>query len=123
MGGFCMRNKDELYDFRAFGQAIKAARLKKGMTREEAAGFIHIDPRYLTNIENKGQHTSLQIFYKIVTFFEISVDQFFYQDSEPDKSTKRRQLDKILDTFNDTDLIIMEATAKGIMQAKEKMEH
>ena len=114
-----MRNKEDLYDFRAFGQAIKSARNKQGMTREEAAGKIHIDPRYLTNIENKGQHPSLQIFYKLVTLFNLSVDQFFYPTVEPNKSTRRRQLDSLLDSLDDKDLIIVEATANGITQAKE----
>ena len=117
-----MRNKKEVYDLRALGQAIKAARVKQGMTREKAAEKIPIDPRYLTNIENKGQHTSLDIFYKLVTLFDISVDQFFYPDTAPNKSTKRRQLDNILDTLNDNDLIIMEATAQGIKKAKEEAE-
>jgi transcriptional regulator with XRE-family HTH domain len=117
-----MRNKETLYDFRAFGLAIKEARTKQGMTRDQAAGVIHIDPRYLTNIENKGQHPSLQVFYKLVTYFNLSVDQFFYPAAEPDKSTRRRQLDDVLDGFDDTDLIILEATAKGITQAKEAGE-
>jgi len=117
-----MRNKEELYDFRALGQAIKSARLKQGMTRDEAAGIIHIDPRYLTNIENKGQHPSLHIFHKIVTLFNISVDQFFYPNTTPDKNTRRRQLDNILDTLTDNDMIIIEATAEGIKKAKETTE-
>ena len=113
-----MRNK-ELYDFRVFGLAIKDARIKQGMTRDEAAALIPIDPRYLTNIENKGQHPSLQVFYKLVTLFNLSVDQFFYPDAEPDKSTRRRQLDNVLGGFDDKDLIIVEATANGITKAKE----
>ena len=117
-----MRNKDELYDFRAFGKAIKEARTKQELTREQAAAVIPIDPRYLTNIENKGQHPSLQVFYALVTMFNLSVDQFFYPDAEPDKSTRRRQLDSFLDNLDDNDLIIMEATAKGIAQAKETRE-
>jgi len=114
-----MRNKDELYDFRAFDKAIKEARTRQEMTREEAAGMIPIDPRYLTNIENKGQHPSLQVFYKLVTLFNLSVDQFFYPNAEPDKSTRRRQLDSLLDGLDDNDLIIVEATASGIVKAKE----
>jgi len=117
-----MRNKDELYDFRAFGKAIKEARTKQGLTREQAAAIIPIDPRYLTNIENKGQHPSLQVFYSLVTMFNLSVDQFFYPDAEPDRSSRRRQLDSVLDGFNDNDLIIIEATASGITQAKEAGE-
>jgi len=113
-----MRNQSELYDFQAFGLAIKAARTKKGMTRDDAAALIPIDPRYLTNIENKGQHPSLQVFYKLVTLFNLAVDECFYPGIEPDKTTRRRQLDSVLDGFNDNDLIIIEATAAGIENAK-----
>ena len=114
-----MRNKDDLYDFRAFGQAIKDARIKQGMTRDEAAALIPIDPRYLTNIENKGQHPSLQVFYKLVTHFNLSVDQFFYPDTKPDRSSRRRQLEVILDGLDEKDLIILETTADGISKAKD----
>ena len=49
-----MRKTEDKYDFRAFGLAIKAARMKQGLTREQVGAKIEIDPRYLTNIENKG---------------------------------------------------------------------
>ena len=48
-----MRKKEDKYDFRAFGLAIKEARMKQGLTREQVGTMIEIDPRYLTNIENK----------------------------------------------------------------------
>jgi len=117
-----MFNDDELFDFRAFGRAVKQTRQNEGMTRKEAAEKIPIDPRYLTNIENKGQHPSLQVFYRLATMFNLSVDQYFYPGTAPDKSTLRRQLDSILDSFDDNDLIIVDATAKGIIQAKEVRE-
>ena len=117
-----MRNKDDLFDFGEFGQAIKKARLKREMTRDQAAAFIPIDPRYLTNIENKGQHPSLQVLYKLVTLFDLSVDQFFYPDTELNKSTRRRQLDTLLDSLDESGLIIMRATAEGISKVKEVNE-
>ena len=51
-----MRKKEDKYDFRAFGLAIKSARKKQNLTCEQVGAMIEIDPRYLTNIENKGQH-------------------------------------------------------------------
>ena len=51
-----MRKKEDKYDFRAFGLAIKSARKKQNLTREQVGAMFEIDPRYLTNIENKGQH-------------------------------------------------------------------
>ena len=115
-----MRVKEELYDFGPFGLAIKEARNKLGMTREQAAAIVQIDPRYLTNIENKGQHPSLQIFYKLVTYFNLSVDEFFYTAEIPARSSRRRRLDITLDSLNDKELLIVEATADAVARAKQE---
>ena len=66
-----------LYDFKAFGAAIKAARNEYGESRKKVSDELYISPRYLANIENKGQQPSLQVFYDLVTRYHISVDQFF----------------------------------------------
>ena len=47
-----MRKKEDKYDFRAVGLAIKEARIKRGLTREQVGTIIEIDPRYLTNIKS-----------------------------------------------------------------------
>lgn len=73
-GDMDMRHQDNLYDFKGFGQAIKTAREDRGWTREKVAQEIDLAPRYITSIENQGQHPSFQIFYKLVTLFDISVD-------------------------------------------------
>ena len=56
-----------LYDFKAFGAAIKAARKEYGESRKTVSDALYISPRYLANIENKGQQPSLQVFYDLVT--------------------------------------------------------
>ena len=117
-----MRKKEDKYDFRAFGLAIKSVRKKQNLTREQVGAMIEIDPRYLTNIENKGQHPSLQVFYDLVSLLNISVDEFFLPASDLDKSTRRRQLEKQLDNLSDKDLVIMESVADGIIKSKEVEE-
>ena len=57
----------EKYDFKAFGQAIKAARTERKESRKKVSDEMFISPRYLANIENKGQPPSLQVFYDLVT--------------------------------------------------------
>lgn len=114
-----MRKTEDKYDFRAFGLAIKAARMKQGLTREQVGAKIEIDPRYLTNIENKGQHPSLQVFYDLVTLLNVSVDEIFLPTSDKVKSTRRRQLEQQLDTFDDKDMAVMESVAAGIIKSKE----
>ena len=117
-----MRKKEDRYDFRAFGLAIKAARKKQGLTREQVGAKIEIDPRYLTNIENKGQHPSLQVLYDLVSLLNVSVDEFFLPASSQAKSTRRRQIEKQMDSFTDKELMLMEALADGICKSKKTEE-
>lgn len=114
-----MRKKEDKYDFRAFGLAIKEARKKQGLTREQVGAMIEIDPRYLTNIENNGQHPSLQVLYDLVSLLNVSVDEFFLSSDSLAKSSRRRQLESKIDNFTDADLVIMESVADGIVKYKE----
>ena len=89
------------YDFKAFGAAIKAARTGRKESRKKVSDEMFISPRYLANIENKGQHPSLQIFFELMLRYNISVDQFLLE-TPPEKNTQRRQLDALLDGMSDT---------------------
>ena len=53
----------------------------------------------------KRQHPSLQIFFELMLRYHISVDQFLL-DTPPEKDTKRRQLDALLDDMSDTGLLL-----------------
>ena len=113
-----MRQKIDKYDFKAFGQAIKAARKAKGLSRNELADQMGIAPRYIASIENIGQHPSLQIFYELVTLLDVSVDQFFFPNTDINKSTQRRQIDSLLDEISDKGLQIVTATAREIKKVE-----
>lgn len=113
-----MRKKEDKYDFRAFGLAIKEARLKRGLTRERVGALIEIDPRYLTNIENQGQHPSIQVLYDLVSLLHVSVDEFFLPANNLVKSTRRLQIEKYMDSFTDKELSLMESLASGINEAR-----
>ena len=115
-----MKRPVPLYDFTAFGQAIKAARTERKESRKKVCDEMFISTRYLTNIENKGQQPSLQIFYELVTRYNISVDQFFFPDKNAEKSTQRRQLDTLLDGMSDKGLRIVTATAKEVAEVEQE---
>ena len=108
------------YDFKAFGAAIKAARTERKESRKKVSDEMYISPRYLANIENKGQHPSLQIFYELITRYEISVDQFFFPEKSIGRNTQRRQLDALLDDMSDTGIRIVSATAKEIAEVEKE---
>ena len=109
----------EKYDFKAFGEAIKAARTERKESRKKVSDEMFISPRYLANIENKGQHPSLQIFFELMLRYDISVDQFLLE--KPDtNNTQRRQLDTLLDTMSDKGIRIVTATAKEIKEVEKE---
>jgi transcriptional regulator with XRE-family HTH domain len=117
-GDILMRNQKEKYDFKAIGQAIKTARESKEWTREQVAEMVNLAPRYIMSIENTGQHPSFQVFYDLITLFDISVDQYLFPNKPVVQSTQRRQFESLLDSCDEVDLKILRATAKAIIEAK-----
>ena len=91
------------------------------MTREQLGGKLNLAPRYIVSIENEGQHPSLQVLYELVTLFNISVDQFFFE-KKPERSTLRRQVDGLIDSISERDLPIIEATARGIIETRTETD-
>ena len=105
----------EKYDFSVFGEAIKTARTGKKESRKKVGDELYISDRYLANIENKGQHPSLQVFLELITRYNISVDQILYgQENVEGVTTQRRQLDTVLKEISDSGLRIVAATAKAV---------
>ena len=99
-------------DFKPYGLEIKASRTKQKESRNKAADALFISPRYLANIENKGQHPSVQVF----------LDQILYGNEAADKSTERRQFEILLDELTDAEIKILTATAQAILDARADSE-
>jgi len=117
-----MYQYEKRLDCRALGKEIKRKRKAKGWTQEQLAQLVDLTPRSIMYIENKGQHTSLNAFYKIVTLLDISVDEFFYPDRHNGEDERRRHIDRMLNGMDEKELIIMENTAEGIRKARETEE-
>ena len=109
-------------DFKPYGAAIKASRTKQKESRNKAADALFISPRYLANIENKGQHPSVQVFLELVSRYHISVDQILYGNEAADKSTERRQFEILLDELTDAEIKILTATAQALLDARADSE-
>ena len=76
-----------------------------------------------SNIENKGQQPSLQIFYELVTRYDISVDQFFFPKKNIEKTSQRLPLDSLLDTLSESGLRIITATAKEMAEVEKEQSN
>ena len=79
-------------------------------------------PRSILYIENRGQHPSFNTFYQFVTLLDISVDQFFFPDKLNGESIRRKQIDVLLNSMDEKELTILEATAEEIKKARGRSE-
>ncbi len=113
-----MYQDERKLDFKLLGKAIKKARETNGWTQEYLAQLVDPTPRSIMYIENRGQHPSLKKFYLLITLLDISVDQFFYPCNTDGDSNRRKQIDVLLNAMEETELIVMEATAEGLKKAR-----
>ena len=101
-------------DFKPYGAAIKAGRTKQKESRNKAADALFISPRYLANIENKGQHPSVQVFLELMSRYHISVDQILHGET--------MEFETLLDELTDAEIKILTATAQALLDARTDNE-
>ena len=107
------------FDFRPLGLAIREARERAGLSRNDLGDKVFYGERHIADIENTGSHSSFQLFHDLVTMFNISVDEYFYPEKKIAKSTARRQIETSLDLLSDSELKIIQGTIDGILNSRE----
>ena len=107
------------FDFRPLGLAIREARERAGLSRNDLGDKVFYGERHIADIENTGSHPSFQLFHDLVTMFNISVDEYFYPAKKVTKSTARRQIETALDLLSDNELKIIQGTIDGILNSRE----
>ena len=105
-------------DFRDIGVAIKKAREDAGMTQEQLAYIIDRDPRTVMYHENDGQHPSLNVFYQLMTMFNLLVDQFFYPEMSADDACKKR-INILLNSMDEKELRLVENLIRAVKDSQE----
>ena len=114
-----MNQNERRFDFHGLGAALKRAREEKGWTQAYVAELVDRDSRTIMNIENKGHYPSFDLFVKLITMFDVSVDQFIHADGGARSSSCRKHIDVLLNSMNEKELVVIEATAEGIKKARE----
>jgi transcriptional regulator with XRE-family HTH domain len=61
-------------DYKAIGQRIKIARIKKGMTQEVVSYMVDVTPAHMSNIETGKTKVSLSTLIAIANALSVSVD-------------------------------------------------
>lgn len=108
------KTKEKTLDFRPIGENLKRTRLKHKLTREDLCSRIDIDVRYLTAIENEGHSPSLEVFYRIIHYFGLSADQFFYPNDAA-KTNSVIKIERLLPALSERDAEIIYKTVQAML--------
>ena len=67
---------------RALGDAIRAARMKKGLTQDALSELLDITPTHLKNIEGSRRKPSVPLLFQMMERLDLSVDALVFQSRE-----------------------------------------
>ena len=115
-------NQDERrFDFHGLGLAIKQAREEKEAGHKPMWWrLVGKTDRTIMNIENKGTTSQLQFFFQTryhVRYFRRPV--FLPGRTAGRRHSCRKHIDVLLNSMNEKELVVMEATAEGLKKARE----
>lgn len=127
-----MSDNSLLFDYEGFGQAVKQAREARGWTQAYLAELVCRGDRTIINLENHGNESkdeeskapnpSFDTFVRLVTMFNISVDQFFHREGQPDDDCSRH-IDTLIHLLDKKERMVVEAsveaTTKALIKARE----
>lgn len=60
------------------GNAIRAARIKKGLSQETLAELVGITPTHLKHIESEHRKPSIEVLVEIAQILQMSVDNIIF---------------------------------------------
>lgn len=88
-------------DFKTIGSKIRERRKSQGITQEQVANLLNVNPSHISNIECGRANPSLTALIKIADILQCSVDYFIYGeytykiDKDEEKALDNEIMDKI----------------------------
>ena len=67
-------------EIRELGEAIRAARMRKGLTQEALAELLDITPIHLKNIESSRRKPSVPLLFALMELLGFSVDALVFPE-------------------------------------------
>lgn len=94
-------------DFKAIGQRIKIARIKKRLTQDTVSELINITPSHMSNIETGKTKVSLQTLIAIANVLNVSLDELLCDTILDSKIVFEKELSDILKDCNDYEIRVL----------------
>ena len=108
--------------FETFGADIKAAREALNMSRRVLAEQIHVDPRYLANIELEQTIPSLPVIIQLVKICGLPMERYFNPEVMREESERRQRVGQMFKLCPEQYLPIVEGAIDGALKIEKPNE-
>ena len=108
--------------FETFGADIKAAREALNMSRRVLEEQIHVDPRYLANIELEQTIPSLPVIIQLVKICGLPMERYFNPEVMREESELRQRVGQKLKLCPEQYLPIVEGAIDGALKIEKPNE-
>ncbi|HBF6777377.1 TPA: helix-turn-helix domain-containing protein [Clostridioides difficile] len=109
-------------DFRAIGQRIKIARIKKRLTQEAVAEKVNITTQHMSNVETGNSSVSLPTLIAIANVLYVTVDELLCDAVLNSKIIFENELNELLKDCNEYEtrfiVDIVKASKKSMKDLK-----
>jgi len=102
------------FDFSITGAALKKAREERGLSRDALAEICDISAGYIKAIENTGKHPGFQLFWRLMTMFDLSFDEYLYPGRDVKMDSQRRYIIGMLGEIDAADIYVVKSTIDGL---------
>ena len=100
------------------GAAIRAARLKKGLTQEQLAELVEVTPTHEKHIESGHRLPSVEVLFSIAQALDMSLDNVVFPEQEAG-SGKVKELQVLLNQSTERELAIVLDVAGSLLKNRE----
>lgn len=94
-------------DFKAIGQRIKIARIRKKLTQDTVSELINITPSHMSNIETGKSTVSLQTLIAIANVLGVSIDELLCDVILDSKVIFEKELSEVLKDCNEYEIRVL----------------
>lgn len=94
-------------DFKAIGQRIKIARIRKKLTQDTVSELINITPSHMSNIETGKSSVSLATLISIANVLGVSVDELLCDAVLDSKVVFEKELSEVLKDCSEYEIRVL----------------
>ena len=115
-----MAKLEDCPGFETFGRDVKTAREAMTMPRRVLAEMVHVDPRYLANIENVGDIPSVPVIIQLAKICKLPMARYFDEKALQLDSEQRQRTSYKLKLCPEQYLSIIEGAIDGAIKIQDK---